>query len=91
MCSAIKNRQGEKFVSHQFLAWAGLHVIGVGVRILQCVATLETKRRTHDVLTEKSYKNVHSKSDCVKIKKSTLTIYRHDYIPPLHRCRSITY
>lgn len=36
------------FVSYQFLAWAGLHVIGVRIRILQRVATLETKKdKTH--------------------------------------------
>ena len=45
-------------MSHQFLAWAGLHVIGVRVRILQCVATLETYRHTHDVLTEESLENI---------------------------------
>lgn len=36
-------------VSHQFLARAGLHVIGVRVGILQCVATLGT--RQHAITT----------------------------------------
>lgn len=53
------------FVSHQFLAWAGLHVIGVRVSILQRVATLETRRQ--DTLM---MENVQ-KSDCVRI-------YQHD-------------
>ncbi len=68
-------------VSHQFLAWAGLHVIGIRVRILQCVATLENKdtKHTHDaVLTEESLENYHAKSDWAKINKGTLTIYQHD-------------
>lgn len=42
----VKDRLGDLFVPHQFLAWAGLHVIGVRIRVLQRVATLETKEKT---------------------------------------------
>lgn len=38
------------FDPHQFLAWAGLHVIGVRIRILQRVATLETKEKKQEAL-----------------------------------------
>lgn len=46
----VKDRLGDLFVPHQFLAWARLHVIGVRIRVLQRVATLETKEKTTVVM-----------------------------------------
>lgn len=60
-------RKQDKFGPHQFLARARLHVIGVRVCILQCVATLEIKGKTVMVGTcfHNLYFNVPSRGETV--------------------------